>query len=90
MKEEEFLLLGKLKTECCNIASDRTAEHDYITHVETVQKNEILQQQDDFPKSTSSQRQQLIYLQLSLFKVCSNTGIPFDYANTRFLKILKH
>lgn len=30
MKEEEFLLLGKLETECCNINSYGTAERDYL------------------------------------------------------------
>lgn len=38
MKEEEFLLLDKLKTECCNTTSDGTAEHEYFTRWDSVHK----------------------------------------------------
>lgn len=36
MKEEEFLLLGKLKPECSNNNSERIAECTYFTHIKTV------------------------------------------------------
>lgn len=36
MKEEEFLLLGKLKPECSNNNSERIAEYNYFTHIETL------------------------------------------------------
>lgn len=36
MKEEELLLLGKLKPECSNNNSERIAECNYFTHVGTL------------------------------------------------------